>query len=323
MRRIILMLITFLLLSPSQAQQFPDTYFAPYLSRYPAIPMAKTAEELGVRYFTLAFILNGGECSARWGGSAPLEMPFLHTDLQALRELGGDAIVSFGGYGGTELAEACTDVEALREQYQSVIDLYDFAYLDFDIEGERMKDTEEVDRRSEAIAMLEAPEGQELTISYTLPVNPTGLTPEGIYVLQSAIDYGVEVDVVNIMTMNFGTDYEPDEMGANTIEAANSLHEQLGELYPDRSDEELWQMIGLTPMVGLNDVSPQVFTPEDAQMITDFAVENNVRMLSMWSLDRDQSCISNMAIVDAKCSGIEQEKFEFARIFNTLTKPID
>jgi hypothetical protein len=326
MRKILLSLLCLALLAVSSVyadeSRFPKTYFAPYVSRYPAAALTKLAEDTGIRYFTLAFILNGGKCSARWNGSTPLDMPFLHKDLEGLRAMGGDIIVSFGGYAGVELAEACTDVEALTAQYQAVIDLYDLTHVDFDIEGARMRNLEEVERRSKAIAALQ-PAGEDLVISYTLPVAPDGLTEEGIQVLQSAIDHGIEVDVVNVMTMNFGWDSAPEQMGEHTIMAAESLFEQLKALYPEKTDEELWGMIGLTPMIGLNDVHPEIFTLEDAQQITDFAIEKGIRMIAMWSLDRDQTCISRVKIVDSKCSGIDQQPFDFAKIFNTLTPEIE
>ena len=46
-------------------------------------------------------------------------------------------------------------------------------------------------------------------------------------------------------------------------------------------------MIGITPMIGLNDVLTERFTLQDAQQLTDFAIENNVKELSMWSANRD------------------------------------
>lgn len=50
-----------------------------------------------------------------------------------------------------------------------------------------------------------------LTISYTLPVLPTGLTPNGVALLANAVQRGVRVDVVNIMTMDYGDVAAPSE----------------------------------------------------------------------------------------------------------------
>jgi chitinase len=329
-------LLSFTLATPSARAQsesemshaFPERYFAPYLdmSRYPAMAMATIAEESGIRFFTLAFILNGGgDCRATWAGAVPLRastQSFLLKDLARLREMGGDVIVSFGGAAGVELAQACTDVESLQAQYQAVIDFLGVTHLDFDIEGDLMEETESVERRSQAIAALQAAadaDGRALVIAFTLPTRVTGLTDGGIAVLQSAIDAGVRVDVVNIMTMNFGEGGIPDKMGDNTIQAANSLFEQLKALYPEKSDEALWTMIGLTPMIGINDARPEIFTPTDAQQVTDFALDKNLRWIAMWNLDRDEECLSQSAVLSPQCSGILQTPRQFASTFKTFT----
>lgn len=45
--------------------------------------------------------------------------------------------------------------------------------------------------------------------------------------------------------------------------------------------------MGVTPMIGVNDVTSEVFTPADAQLVEDFARSRNLGMLSMWSMARD------------------------------------
>lgn len=327
MKQIIFIIVVLLLnLSMTVAQDetlpiWPNHYYAPYvyMAGYPSYFLAKTAETTGIRYFTLGFILDGPhECEAAWAGSIPLKnQNFLGPDLQNLRQMGGDVIISFGGAAGTELAQACPDVDSLVAQYQAVIDAYQVARLDFDIEGSEMTDTPSIERRSQALAALQAL--MPLDISFTLPVLPTGLTDEGLNILQSAIDAGVEVAVVNIMTMNFGDSFPPDKMGENTLQAATSLFEQLKSLYPTKSDDELWGMIGLTPMIGMNDVSPEVFAEADAQMVTAFAQEKGIASLAMWSLDRDKECVSGTRAISNKCSGVLQEPFAYSMIFNAFT----
>jgi chitinase len=305
---------------------FSTRYYAPYvyMGGYPSPFLTQMAEEYGVRYFSLGFVLDGVRpCHARWMGSTPIDNFVLVNDLRTLRDLGGDVIVSFGGWGGTELALACLDAESLRAEYQRVIDLLDVTHLDFDIEGASIRDAESIDRRSEAIAMLQADaaeEGRELVIAFTLPVRTTGLTAAGLAVLESALAHGVDIDVVNIMTMNFGEGAPPDQMGQNTIDAAESLFVQLQEIYPEKTDEELWRMIGLTPQIGVNDIIDEIFTPEDAEIVTDFALEMGIRMLAMWSLSRDQECVSDVPVSRPNCSGVAQDTYDFSRIFNRFTE---
>lgn len=333
MRKIILLCLLLILIIPTMAQENDDTavawdeqYYAPYvyMARYPFHQLAPTAEATGIRYFSLAFILANYQCEATWMGTVPIENSyisnFLIPDLEALRELGGDVIISFGGAGGTDLAAKCEDVDSLVEQYQAVIDAYNVTHLDFDIEGDDIRDLESLARRFTAIAQLQEnnlAEGRELVISITLPVRPTGLTEEGMAVLEMAQDYDVQVDVVNIMTMNFGDAFPSDRMGDNTIQAAESLYSQLEAIYPDSEEAELWSQIGLIPMVGINDRQREIFQLEDAQQVTDFVRETGIRLLSIWSLDRDAPCEFANGLAN-DCSGIEQDTFAFSVIFNRL-----
>src|SRR5206468_1781208 len=114
--------------------------------------------------------------------------------VSALRSMGGDVIVSFGGAANQELAQSCTTVDALAAQYQAVVDAYGLTSIDFDVEGAAVADAASIDRRSKAIAQLQ--HSRKLQVSLTLPVLPTGLTPDGLKVVRSARDNGVDVSVV-------------------------------------------------------------------------------------------------------------------------------
>jgi chitinase len=303
-------------------ETWPDHFFAPYVYAG-SLPLAYMQEQTSVRYYTLAFMLSReDECLAAWQGGQPIASErLIAPELEKLRAASGDVIVSFGGAAGEELARICTDVESLTAQYQAVIDAYDLTWLDFDIEGGEIHEGDSVVRRSESIAALQAraaEDGRTLHVTFTLPVMPEGLTEEGVAVLQSAIDSGVEIDMVNIMTMDYGGDYPADEMGALSIQAAENLFEQLGTLYPDKTEGERWQMVGLTPMIGLNDTLPQTFTLDDAALLTDFAIEKGIRQIAMWSFNRDKSCGGNAALVADSCSGITQEDFAFSAVFNQV-----
>lgn len=317
--------------SPSETESaWPSQFYAPYvyMAAYPRFQLFQIAEEHNVRFFSLGFVLASTECDAKWSGIVAVDGSISHiyrilqNDLSRLRALGGDVIVSFGGAGGDELAQACLDVESLAAQYQRVIDAYGVRYLDFDIEGDDIYEPETIDRRSESIALLEANNEQDLIISFTLPVLPTGLTPEGMYVLESAIEHGVEIDVVNIMTMNFGENFVDKSMGENNILAAQSLFAQLQSLYPDKDEAALWSMIGLTPMAGMNDRLSDIFYLEDAELVTNFVMEKGIRMISLWAVDRDVACEFIDAVAN-NCSGIEQDPFAFSAIFNRITPALE
>ncbi len=322
MKRLLIVLVL-LLASSVQAQEagpeWPDQFYAPYVfaGNY---PLAYLMDQTGIQFYTMAFVLGRpDECLASWQGGQSVErQPMMLNDLEKLRAQGGDVIISFGGWSGDELAMVCPDVESLTAQYQAVIDTYGVTRLDFDIEGDEIDDADSIARRSEALAMLQAASPDPLYISFTLPVAPFGLTEAGLTVLQSALDAGVDFDVVNIMTMDYGGDYPADQMGPLSIQAAQSTVAQLADLFPDTSEAERWAMIGLTPMIGLNDTAPQTFNLDDAALILDFAQEKRIRQLAMWNINRDKACPLGSSGVMNNCSGVEQDDFAYSSILNRI-----
>lgn len=279
--------------SVALVNHFPGQYFAPYvdMTAYPTQSLTQDSNKSGVKDFSLAFVTNGGNCLGAWGGVVPLKslstyLPNLDNDIKSLRAAGGDVLISFGGEAGTELAQSCTSVKALQAQYQSFITHYQVSHIDFDIEGAAAADSASIDRRNQAIAALQKA-NPGLVVSYTLPVLPTGLVASGISLLQNAVKRGANVHVVNIMAMDYGSSFPPNKMGQNAINAATSLEKQLHALYPAKSTAQLWAMVGVTPMTGANDVSPEVFTLADAKQLLAFAQKQKISELSMWSINRD------------------------------------
>lgn len=265
----------------------------------------------------------------------PLADNFYKTEIDARRQNGGNVIVSFGGANGIELAQACNSVSATQAQYQAAMDRYNFTHIDFDIEGAAQAEPASIDRRNKAIAALQAnaamftsamitsgAQNKTLHVSFTLPALPTGLTQDGMNVLNNALANGVVIDEVNIMAMDYGgpSVADPYKMGDNAIAAATSLQTQLKTLYPSKTDAQLWAMVGVTPMIGLNDVTPEVFTLADAQKVLTFAQQKNLARLAMWSTGRDQSCPNNGAYVAPDCSGIVQTPWDFSNVWKGFTQ---
>lgn len=314
---------------------WPTQVYAPYIDMtlYPIYDVLATARTTGLRYFTLAFITADPSNRPAWGGFAAYGLgtdydAALRTQLAGLRALGGDVIVSFGGAANREIAEVITNVTALQAAYQSIIDAYGLTHIDFDIEGAATADRASVDRRNLAIAGLQraaTAAGRALEVSYTLPVLPTGLTPDGLYVLQSAVNRGVVLSNVNIMAMDYGDSAAPNpagRMGDYAIMAATSLFNQLKTLYgTSKTDSQLWHLVGVTPMIGLNDVTTETFDQQEARELVAFAQQKGIGRLAMWSLNRDQqSPNGQLGYVDLKSSSILQAPFEFSQIFNTITR---
>jgi Glycosyl hydrolases family 18 len=301
---------------------FPARFFSPYVDvlLYPPVSLPQTLKQSGVKYFTLAFVTAGSGCQADWGGIIPMSDNYLIADVNALRALGGDVIVSFGGASGIELAQACTSVETLQREYQAVIDKYNLTGIDFDVEGGAVSDAAANDRRNKAIAALQAyarAHNRELKVSFTLPVLPSGLEPSGTALLQNALLNSVEISAVNIMAMDYGAIADPNQMGQNAVSAANGVISQLATLYPGKTLPQRQAMMGITPMIGLNDVAPEIFTTADAATLLSYAQSNNISRLGMWSVTRDKQCPAAPA-VSPTCSGINQQPFDFSVIFRQL-----
>ncbi len=201
------------------------------------------------------------------------------TDVANLRAQGGDVIISFGGASGTELGQACTSVSALQAAYQTVVTKYNLKWMDLDIEGAPIADTASIDRRNKAIAGLEAA-NPGLKVSYTLAVNRTGLPQEQINLLTNAKSNSARVDIVNIMAMDYGPCYT--DMGQAAIDAAVATHNQL-------TSNAISAKVGVTPMIGVNDVSCENFTTANASQLVTYAQANSyISLLAYWAVVRTQ-----------------------------------
>jgi len=277
-----------------------------------ASDLAAIADESGLRYFTLAFILDGGGCAASWGSRTPVAQEnALAPVIEKLRAHGGDVLISFGGEAGRELAIGCDDVAPLQAQYQAVIDKYRISVLDLDIEGKSLNDTASVDRRNAALAAIQAA-NPGIQISYTLPVATDGLNRGGIALLNNAMSHGLRIAVVNLMTMDYGGAADPLAMGAHAISAVNGATAQM-------LDNGIRARIGIIPMIGSNDTKPEIFSLSDARMVADWAQANPVvTRLSMWSVERDLACAGAAAKASSTCSGVAQQPYEFSKILNTF-----
>ena len=308
----IFLAMLFFMAAPSPAQ-IPEKVFAPYVDvlLYPAFSVNDAFDQTGQPYYTLAFITADTDCNPAWGGVIALEKNYYMDEINALRQKGGDVIISFGGASGTELALCHSDVGALQAAYQSVIDQYQVTWVDFDIEGWAVADRASIDLRNKAIKGLQTA-NPNLTVAYCLPVLPSGLTRDGLYVLENAKDNGVRVDLVNVMAMDYGDGAAPDpegNMGQYAIDAAAGTYRQAVSLGLD-------PQMGITPMIGQNDVSSERFYLSDAEVLLSWAESTDrVAMLSMWSSGRDNGQCADQQWADPTCSGIVQTDFAFTDIF--------
>ncbi|EPR75291.1 Chitinase [Leifsonia rubra CMS 76R] len=316
----------------NQADPAPDPWFAAYVdvTATPSYEFEAATKESG-KEVMLSFIVaakNDG-CTPTWGTAYTMDEAAVSLDLDRriarLQQQGGDVAVSFGGLLNNELSTTCTDSSQLVNAYDSVLDRYASTTIDLDIEGRNLSDTAAGERRAAAMATLQQERrsaGDDLAVWLTLPAATFGLTEEGTTAVTQMLDAGVDLAGVNIMTMNFGQSLADGETsGAASIRSLQETHRQLGVLYDlagiELTDGTIWTKLGATPMIGQNDIKDEVFTMKDAVALNEFALEEGIGRMSMWSLNRDITCGPNYADVtrvsDA-CSGVAQGDLFFADV---------
>ncbi|MDH6609706.1 hypothetical protein M2164_005341 [Streptomyces sp. SAI-208] len=289
--------------------------FAPYVdtSLYPAFDLLAAADATGVKNYNLAFVTDGGGCTPKWGGVSDLANDAVAAQIGALRAKGGDVRVSFGGASGSELATTCSSADALAAAYGKVVDAYGLTKVDFDVEGGALPNTAANTRRAQAIAKIQQ-NHPGLDVSFTLPVMPEGLTQDGVNLLANAKSNGVGIDTVNIMAMDYGAAYSGD-MGTYAEQAATATQAQVKSVL-GLSDSAAWKAVGVTPMIGVNDVASEIFKVEDATQLVAFAKAKGLGPLSMWSATRDKQCPGGaQPSADATCSSVVQGAFAFSKAF--------
>jgi hypothetical protein len=281
---------------------------APYIDMgsWPTPVLSDVSTASTLKNFTLAFVTSAG-CKASWFNAYDPRTAWNLDQISALRAKGGDVKISFGGASGIELAQACSTVTALTTEYQAVVSAYSLKYIDFDIEGSAVAEPASISLRSQAMAKLQAA-NSGLKISLTLPVLPSGLTADGVNVVRSARDAGVNLDVVNIMAMDY---YQGSDNAAQAIAAANATFSQLKSLYPSKTDAQLWRMLGVTPMLGQND-DGAIFSQSDARQLVSFAQSKHLGELAFWEVTRDRNACTGALYM---CTNVSQSPYEFSKIF--------
>ncbi|OQR64923.1 sugar hydrolase [Streptomyces maremycinicus] len=289
--------------------------FAPYVdtSLYPAFDLLASASATGVKDYNLAFVTDGGGCTPKWGGVTDLASDGVAAQIGALRAKGGDVRVSFGGASGTELATSCSSADALAAAYGKAVDAYGLTKVDFDIEGGALPNAAANTRRAQAIAKLQQ-QHPDLDVSFTLPVMPEGLTQDGVNLLANTKAGNVRISTVNIMAMDYGPAYSGD-MGTYAEQAATATQAQVKSVL-GLGESAAWKAVGVTPMIGVNDVTSEIFKVEDATQLVAFAKAKGLGALSMWSATRDKQCAGGAKnYADATCSSIVQTDSAFSKAF--------
>lgn len=314
--------------------EWPAHVYAPYVDfTLNTIPdLASLASSKNITHYTLAFIVakDANTCLPTWGTAYNINDYTQYSKIKALRDAGGDIQVSIGGANNSPLAAACKNVNDLQQHYYDIVDNLNLKVLDFDIEGNWVADHESIQRRNSALKMVQErwkQEGRKVGLVFTLPILPTGLTPEGIYVLEDAKAKGVELTGVNVMTMDYGNTVcqSSGQEGQNihgkcATSAVDNLFQQVKKIWPDKSDSAINNMLGTTPMIGYNDVQGETFYLSDARLVMQQAQERQLGMIGIWSIARDQP--GQQGYVGPENSGLTAQQaplYAFSDVFSPFT----
>jgi hypothetical protein len=309
----------------------PRHVFAPYFEMYDtSAGPAALSQQSGARYLSLAFLqtAQAGSCTAYWDGdtSQPISQASFGADIAAIQAEGGNVIPSFGGYTadttGTDIADSCSSVPGIAQVYEDLITTYNVPRIDLDVEATSLTDTAAINRRNEAIVQTEAwaaAHHRSIQFSYTLPTFPNGLPSAELSVLQNAIADGAVIAAVNLLTFDYYIGTQQD-MLADTETAASALVSQLQSLYPGDSSRQLWPMVGVTEMPGIDDFgADETFTQADAFALLRWADRMGIGTLSFWALQRDNGgCPGTKGA--GTCSGLTQPTWFFSHVFEHFTR---
>jgi hypothetical protein len=319
---------------------WPAKVFAPYMyvGAGDNFKLTDCDDQCGLKFYTLAFIIarqdgNGKNATYHkepsWDGRIPIEQNFYRDQIDAIRKRGGDVIMSFGGEAGKELANVIDDPAQLEAAYQKVLDQYKFTWLDFDIEGNNLdKGQQDSERRNTVLASLQK-NNPGLIISYTLPVDPKGLSEASQALLADAVKKDVKVHSANLMVMFFGREFinKGKSEGQLGVDSANTAYAQLQKIDPAIQ-------VGLCPCLGRNGSKDEVFTLADAKILKAFADKTPwVCSLHYWSINDDASrprrkriipsTTNATGIVSLSTNGVTvpnpSQPWAFAKIFQTFT----
>ncbi|MBU2669633.1 glycosyl hydrolase [Actinoplanes bogorensis] len=290
--------------SPSSAGVPPAV--APYIDIVSGtVDISAAAEATGQKSYTLAFILanSSGACTATWGGTTALDDSTVQTEIDKMTSLGGTPVVSSGGATGTYLESVCT-ADELAKQYAAALDAAGSNHLDVDIEQSITPATV-----VQALTTLQADRGTSITL--TVPVGGTvqGLTDASIALLQAAKTAGLDV-TVNAMTMNFSAS---GDWGTAMTTATEAVKADVAAVWSDLDDTAVYKMLGVTPMIGVNDTGP-VTTVANVKTLIAYGEKQGLGFVRFWSVNRDNGGCTDGS-VSPTCSGITQTEYQFTKLF--------
>ncbi|WP_182883847.1 carbohydrate-binding protein [Microbispora sp. H10949] len=269
----------------------------------PATVMSAT----GVKQFTMAFMLSGGGCVPAWDGSRPLSGSADATAISQIKAAGGNVQISFGGWQGNKLGPNCSSSSAFASAVQQVINAYNPAAVDFDIENTDEFENEAVQDRILGGLKIVKQNNPNVKVVVTFGTSTTGPSWWGTRLINQSKALGVNIDNYTIMPFDFGGGAN---MYQNTVNAAEGLKNALKSAW-GWSDAQAYAHMGISGMNGLSD-QQELTSVSTWTQIRDYAKSKGLGRLAFWSVNRDRGCPGGGVV--SNCSGIAQSDWDFTRV---------
>ena len=213
-------------------------------------------------------------------------------------------------------------MNSITADYESVITTLGVTRLDMDVESSSLNDTAGINRRNQAIALIvqwaaatasryrSRTPSRSSSMAWTRMARPCcrARSPTG------------RVTTVNIMVFDYYIAKEGVvNMGQAAVNAATNTHAQLSHLPEPDLGADL-EHGSDDPAAGIDDLrkKTEVTTLADATTMLNFAQANNLNLLSMWAIQRDNGGCPGT--VDSNtCSGITQNTWDFSHLLEPFT----
>ncbi len=290
--------------------------------------LAKLYDDSGFAYYNLGFIQpdtntpleDDGSIRWGWGGYASLgenggnstQYQGILKSLEGLRKKGGDFAISIGGQLGDAPWVVTQNQDMLEKFYSEVIDTYSIKRMDLDIEESNQDHMQNI-VNAKAIKNIQDKTNIEITL--TIPIMPHGWDQKQINIITAYLDAGVDIKLINSMTMCYGTGVsENEDYGSASVRAISNSVKQLKNIYSNYgillSDAQAYLKTGATFSIGYESDLYPIFTTSMAATIVEDAKKNFYGLISMWSIGRDAMLSENKAITEPYTYTKELRKYE-------------
>lgn len=271
-----------------------------------------------LNFFIFAFIQDAGNCNPSWDGdkNSLIQSDYILNYFKNIKDSNIQFKISLGGADGKDLSIGCKTTDDLLNSYEKILNFYHPVGLDFDLEGKFLNNKKALDKILNTLELLKN-KNINLKITFTLPIMPEGFSKQEKYFIKKAKLKNINFNI-NILAMNYS-----DKLNINmfkyTVKATLNAFKFLKSIYSKKQESEIWSLIEITPMIGVNDIKTEIFTLDDAKKLNNFAINKKIGGIHYWSLERDKPCKKGK--FSKNCSGIpEQKNYEFIEILSNKIK---